>query len=129
MVRELGSLQVKVQEELVAQVKDTLQVEDVAIINAHDTYQERKVLFDHMGEEIRRREAKVRHRTSRTDKKLSAGEEAEIYSYHTGEIEKMTAELANRGETPNPEKGMNIVEEETIKVEDRVCARYGIKPY
>ena len=101
---------------------------DDIIVNSHETYQERKLLFDHMQEVSCKRLERQNSKKSKTDKMVTKEDEEEIYKFYADLIHKMNDNIAN-DKVEGAEKSVNIIEEQNLRVEDEICFKFGIKPY
>ena len=89
------------------------------ILNSHDTYEQRHQLFEHMQNSVKARLARLssKHKVQALPKNV----EDELHAWFVAEINKMNKSMNSGGEG-----GTETVEEETIRIEDLACNKFGV---
>lgn len=127
LIAELCRYSLRVQDTLTRQAQDSLQILDEQIlINSHETYQNRKQLFDHMNEEIEKSENKPPKK--KYDKIADQEVIEEAYNFYTENLSNVNEEMKTQQDTPGFDSQNQItkLEEESIKLEDQVYLAYGV---
>ena len=120
LVKELCDYDAKVQSELLSQVQLTLEIkEEQVLLNSHDTYEQRHQLFEHMQASVKTRLARLssKHKVQALPKNV----EDELHAWFVAEINKM-----NKSMNSGNEGGTETVEDETIRIEDMACNKFGV---
>ena len=78
IVHELCVYQNNVQDGLLKQVQESLEINEIIIVNSHEIYQQRRALYEHMREEHKKR-AKIQNSRKY---KLSTSKEKVDEAYH-----------------------------------------------
>lgn len=114
IIHDICLYQVKIQDELMKLVQDSLELgeTDEIIVNSHETYQERKLLMDHMVQVSSKRLEKQNSKKSKSDKKLNADDEEQIYKYYSEKNADLNDKILNNpDQIEGADKSANIVEE------------------
>ena len=113
MIFDLALYQMNIQEALMKLAQDSLEIPDESImVNSHDTYQSRKLLFDHMNEELDKRADK--YQKKQTVKKLSAMDEQlvnEAYNHYSEQLSKANQLMLENPDLISSDKHVNYIEE------------------
>ncbi|CDW87151.1 UNKNOWN [Stylonychia lemnae] len=128
MIFEICLYQVRVQESLMTLAKDSLEIHDEAVIqNSHETYESRQQLFDHMNEEVRKRQDKrlVSQRSKKTGE-LTIDAQNEAYNFYSEKLSYANQQVIDNPDTVNSDKHINYIEEQSLKLEDQIYLKYGL---
>lgn len=99
------------------------------MMNSHDTYADRKMLFDHMNSVLEKRGDKSIKRA--VTKKLTLATESkklnEAYDFYSDQLSNAHKRMQEQPELSNPDKHVNYIDEMSLILEDEVYVKYGIK--
>lgn len=121
LVRELINYQLNVQANLLKLAQDSLEIkEPIIMMNSHDTYADRKMLFDHMNEVIDKRGDRNLKRA--VTKKLNMPKESqklnEAYEFYSDQLSQAHQRMQEQPELSNPERHGNYIDEQSLMLED-----------
>eukprot|EP00347_Sterkiella_histriomuscorum_P018305 403346014 len=129
MIFDICLYQSHIQEALLKLAQDSLEIPDESImVNSHDTYSTRKLLFDHMNEEIEKRAD--RYQQKMTKKRLGELDEKvinEAYNHFSEQLSKANQMMLDNPDQINSDNHINYIEEKSLMLEDEAFLKYGIK--
>lgn len=127
LVHDLCLYEDKIRESLLKQAQISLDILDDSIIaKSHQTYSERKVLSDHMNEEIDKRVSKYEKKLSfKRIKEYSEQQKEEAYTFYSKKLSEQNQLV--KEEKADDKESVNYIQEQSIKLEDQVFIKFGIK--